>query len=186
MARQSNKAIEYEGRARGMSWADLRSLWEEIKGGNTPDWEVGKALEYLVVRAFELSGLRVEYPYDVPPGGKPLEQIDGLVYLNSQAFLLECKDRDANDVLAIAKLQHQLLRRPVTTFGCVFVSGRFTEQALISADYAIPHRIMLWSGASIEAALKRQDFAAALWEKYHQLCMYGLTDHSPNYRDLEA
>ena len=45
---------------------------------------------------------------------------------------------------------------------------------------------MLWSGRDIEEGLKNQDFKEPLSEKYHNLCKYGLTDHSPNYEELEV
>ena len=53
-------------------------------------------------------------------------------------------------------------------------------------DFSVPHRILLWSGVDIESCLKKQDFASTLLEKYRHLCKYGLTDHSPNYKDLEV
>ena len=87
---------------------------------------------------------------------------------------------------AIAKLRNQLLRRPETTFGCVFVSGEFTEPALIIADFAVPHRILLWQRLDIEACLTKQEFAEALLGKYRHLCRYGFTDYSPYYRELKV
>jgi hypothetical protein len=122
----------------------------------------------------------------VPPGGKAIEQIDGLVYMNCYTFLIECKDRDTVDIEAIAKLRNQLLRRPDTTSGCIFAAEKFSASALILTDFSVPHRILLWSGVDIESCLKKQDFALTLLEKYRHLCKYGLTDHSPNYKDLEV
>lgn len=182
MARPSEQSIRDKTRARGLSWDGLASLWSRIKTGTTDDWHEGKALEHLVIRAFELSGLRVEYPYDVPPGGKPLEQIDGLVFLRDIPFLLECKDEEKIDVEPIAKLYSKLLRRPPVTMGCVFIKGEFTSPALTLADHMIPHRMILWSGDDIDTALTRRDFQAALWEKYYDLCRYGLMDHSSHFR----
>jgi hypothetical protein len=184
VARPSERDLEYIRRAQKMSWKDLNALWEQIKAGQTPEWHEGKALEHLVIRAFRLNKLEAEYPYDVPPGGTAIEQIDGLVHMNCYTFLIECKDKEAVDIEAFAKLRNQLLRRPDTTFGCVFTADRFTAPALILADYSVPHRILLWSGVDIEGCLKRKDFASTLLEKYRHLCKYGLTDHSPNYKDL--
>jgi Restriction endonuclease len=186
VAKPSEKDLEYIKRTEAMSWKDLNTLWERIKADETPDWEGGKAFEHLVVRAFKLNGLEAEYPYDVPPGGKPIEQIDGLVHLQSHTFLIECKDRDSVDIEAIAKLRNQLLRRPETTLGCVFTTGEFTEPALIITDFSVPHRILLWSGFEIEDCLKKENFGAVLLEKYRFLCKYGLTDHSPNYKGREV
>jgi hypothetical protein len=186
VARPSAKDLEYIKRAEGMSWDDLNKFWELIKADNTPDWEGGKAFEHLVIRAFRLDGLDAEYPYDVPPGGRPIEQIDGLVHLQCYTFLIECKDKESVDIEAIAKLRNQLLRRPETTCGCVFTTGGFTEPALIVTDYSVPHRILLWSELNIEGCLKKKNFKAVLLEKYRHLCKFGLTDHSPSYRELEA
>jgi hypothetical protein len=169
-----------------MQWPEIDTLWAQIQKDDTPDWAGGKALEYLVVRSFALSKLEVEYPYDVPPGGKPLEQIDGLVYLNCHTFLIECKDKETIDIEAIAKLRNQLLRRPETTLGCVFVFGKFSAPALIITDFSVPHRILLWSDVDIDASIKNRDFAGALLEKYRHLCRHGLTDHSPYYREFEV
>jgi hypothetical protein len=43
----------------------LTKLWSEILDRETPHWESGKALEYFVLRAFELEGATVRYPYEV-------------------------------------------------------------------------------------------------------------------------
>lgn len=185
MARPSETDLEYIRRIEKLSWKDLLALWQGIKSGQTPGWQEGKALEHLVIRAFRLSKLEADYPYDVPPGGKAIEQIDGLVYLEALIFLIECKDRKTVEIEAIAKLRNQLLRRPDTTFGCVFTPDRFTTPALILTDFSVPHRILLWSGIEIEDCLRRRDFAATLLEKYRHLCKYGLTDHSLSYKDLE-
>lgn len=185
MARPSDKGLEYIRRAEAMQWPEIDVLWSQIQIDETADWTGGKALEYLVVRAFALSQLEVEYPYDVPPGGRPLEQIDGLVYLHCHTFLIECKDKETIDIEAIAKLRNQLLRRPETTLGCVFVSGKFSAPALTVTDFSVPHRILLWSGVDIDACIQKRDFAEALKEKYRHLCRHGLTDHSPHYQELK-
>lgn len=185
MAKPSERDRDYRARASKMRWPELSALWIEIKAGLTPGWTDGKAFEHLVVRAFELNKLTVEYPYHVPPGGNPIEEIDGVVYLGDIGFLLECKDRRSTDVEAVAKLGLQLLRRPPATMGCVFATGQFTRPALTLADFAIPHRILLWSESDVDIALGRRDFKAMLQEKHRQLVMYGMTDHSPNYKGFE-
>jgi hypothetical protein len=185
MVRPSEQALAYRKRIAELSWDDLSELWNDLQGGRLAGWDAGKALEYLVVRGFALSGLRVEYPYEVPLVGHPLEQIDGMVYLGDVPFLIECKDRQAVDIQAIAKMRNQLMRRPPATMGCVFVSGTFTRPAVTLCDFAAPHRITLWSGVDIADALQARDFAQALRRKYDELCMFGLTDHSPYWREQE-
>lgn len=186
MARPSEKDLDYAKRADRMNWKDLQKLWAEIKAGSTPSWDGGKAFEHLVVRAFKLSKLEAEYPYDVPPAGQVMEQIDGLVLLEGHTFLIECKDKDAVDIEAIAKLRNQLLRRPESTLGCVFTAGNFTYPALVLTDFSVPHRILLWSEIDIAPALAKKDFRPTLLRKYRDLCKYGLTDHSPNFRGSEV
>jgi hypothetical protein len=186
VARPGEKDREYIRLIEGMGWAELRALWDGIKRGTTPGWDEGKALEHLVVRGFKLGGLDAEYPYHVPPGGQILEQIDGVVFVEGHCFLLECKDESATDIEAISKLRIQLLRRPESTLGCVFTRQRFTRPALILTDLSIPHRILLWSDSHIEDALRKESFATILREKYRYLCMYGLEDHSPFYKELEV
>ena len=186
MARLSDQALRDRERASRLTWDDLEALWADIQRGAAADWDLGKAFEHLIVRAFSLSGLRVEYPYDVPLAGRPLERIDGMVYLGEVPFLIECKDRDSVDIEAIAKLRNQLLRRPPSTMGCVFVAGTFTRPAIILSDFAAPHRITLWSQHDITEAIRARNFAETLGRKYHDLCMFGLTDHSPYYREFEA
>jgi hypothetical protein len=67
----------------------------------------------------------------------------------------------------------------------VFTTGDFTAPALIIVDFSIPHRILLWSRRDIESCLKSNDFKSTLLAKYRHLCKYGLTDHSPTYKELE-
>lgn len=182
MVHPSSQATSYSARADRLSWDELQALWSDIRQGRVVGWDAGKALEHLVVRGFALSGLRVEYPYEVPLASRTLEQVDGMVYLGDVPFLIECTDRRAVDMLVIAKLRNQLMRRPPATMGCVFTSGEFTEPAALLCDFATPHRITLWSGDDITAALEARDFATPLRRKYENLCMYGFTDQSPHWR----
>lgn len=185
MAKNSKKAQSYIDLAQGMDWPELKELWTAIKAGSTAGWDDGKALEHLVIRAFELNKLDAEYPYDVPPGGNPVEQIDGIVYWENLAFLIECKDKESNDVSVVAKMRHQLERRPSTTFGCIFVAGSFTPPALLLTDMTPPQRVLLWQAEDIENALEHENFATVLLKKYRHLCRFGMTDYSPFYRSLE-
>jgi hypothetical protein len=58
-------AAEYENKIQLMHWAELRSLWDNIEQRDTVGWEPGKAFEYLVLRAFQLDGADVKFPYRV-------------------------------------------------------------------------------------------------------------------------
>ncbi|HEY9802108.1 MAG TPA: hypothetical protein V6D25_17230 [Leptolyngbyaceae cyanobacterium] len=84
---------EYQARITSYDWDDLSILWSEIKTKNTSNfWDEGKALEYLVLRAFQLDGAEVAWPYTVKVQDRIVEQIDGVVYVDSLACLIECKD----------------------------------------------------------------------------------------------
>ena len=50
---------EYKARITSYNWDDLIKLWSEIESGNTQNWDAGKALEYLVLRAFQLNNAEV-------------------------------------------------------------------------------------------------------------------------------
>jgi hypothetical protein len=105
---------EYVADIRKLGWSGLQKLWRAIGARDTPDWQLGKAFEYLVLRAFELDGGDVRWPYSVGLAGiEEVEQIDGSVQIGSFYCLLECKDEVGNiSIGPIAKLRNQLLRRP--------------------------------------------------------------------------
>ena len=71
---------DYIARIRSMDWSGLQSLWEEVKAGGTPGWPPGKALEYLILRAFELDDAEITWPFEVKIALQTVEQIDGIVY----------------------------------------------------------------------------------------------------------
>jgi hypothetical protein len=90
-----------------MEWGELRSLWDSIERRNTPNWDVGKAFEYLVIRAFELDGAEVRYPYNVRLFEEEIEQIDGAIHISGLSCLVESKDfADKKvDIAPVAKLR---------------------------------------------------------------------------------
>lgn len=169
-----------------MQWYDLHALRRAIQVGDLPDWEPGKALEHLVVRAFRLSGLEAQYPYDVPATGRLFEQIDGIAYWGGVAFLIECKDTKRVNAAIFAKIRGQLERRPATAFGMVFTTGAITAPALLSIALATPIRTLIWESGDIEAAIEAKDFGTALKKKYFKLCRYGLVDGSPVLDSLKS
>lgn len=57
---------EYREKIQALDLSDLQDLWKRIEARDTkPDWEPGKAFEYLILRAFELEGAAVTYPFSV-------------------------------------------------------------------------------------------------------------------------
>ena len=67
---------------RELDWSGLRLLWSSIKAGNATGWSPGRAFELLVLRAFELDGAEVRWPYLVYHAGELIEQLDGAVYVD--------------------------------------------------------------------------------------------------------
>jgi hypothetical protein len=54
------QGAEYEKKIAVYNWDNILDLWKGIESGNTPGWESGKALEYLILRAFQLEGAEVQ------------------------------------------------------------------------------------------------------------------------------
>lgn len=147
-------------------------------------WQAGKALEYLIIRAFEIelaaqSGtsngmVRVHYPYTVHIAGQPVEQIDGLVFVDHLACLIEAKDQaDKIDVVPIAKMRSQILRRPAQTIGLIFCRSVFSDSAITLAQYSPPQTILLWEGQELLRALETQSMIRGLHIKYNNYVQQG-------------
>jgi len=170
---------ELETKISTYKWRNLVHLWKEIKLETSQSWEAGKALEYLVLRAFQLEGAEIQWPYQVKVvSGEILEQIDGVVYSDNLSCLIECKDTiEPVSIEPIAKLRNQLLRRPAATIGVVFSCGGFTAPAITLAQFLAPQTILLWEGNEIEYALEKRVFRKGLAEKYRFCVEKGF----PNY-----
>jgi hypothetical protein len=172
-------AAEYEQRITSYGWDDLLNLWSQIQSGDNPDWEPGKALEYLVLRAFQLEGSEVIYPYSVVIEEEELAQIDGAIYSDGLSCLIECKDlAERANIEPLAKMRNQLLRRPASTIGVVFSRNGFTYAAIALARYIAPQTILLWTGDEIEYALGLRQMRPSLLAKYRFCVQQGI----PNYR----
>ncbi len=170
---------EYATQAQALGWADLRELWNQIKLRHTPNWAPGKAFEYLILRAFQLDGGHVHWPYSVTlyRQAEIIEEIDGSVKVGGLYSLIESKDEDGDIAIApIAKLRNQLLRRPAGTIGMVFSSQRFTEAALLLSQFALPQAILLWTGTQVEFALNNERICDLVENKYRACVDYGIVD----------
>ena len=170
---------EYRARIREYDGDGLLDLWRSVEAGDTPDWEPGKAFEYLVLRAFQIEKAEVRWPYSVRQGGEQIEQIDGVVYAEGLACVLESKDyAKAVNVEPIAKLRNQLLRRPVSTIGIVFSRNGFTSPAKTLAQFISPQTILLWEGREVEYALCNRCFRKALRRKHRFAVEEGIPDYN--------
>lgn len=167
---------EYAIRAREMDWSALRRLWLAVKAGHTPGWPPGKAFEYLVLRAFELDGAEVVWPYLVDMGGEPIEEIDGAVYTGRYSCLVESKDTGAPaNVTALAKLKTQLTRRPADVIGLFFSRSGFTEGAYALAGFFAPQTVLLWTGSDVDYVMESEAIFASLQMKYRLSVEHGMS-----------
>jgi hypothetical protein len=180
-------AAEYENRIGVLQWDGLRALWENIEQRNTPQWDAGKAFEYLILRAFQLDGAQVRWPYRVQLFGEEVEQIDGAIYCAGISCLVESKDfadKTNVDVAPIAKLRNQLLRRPAGTVGLVFSRTGFTDPARHLSYFSLPQTILLWNGEEIKYALDNEIICELLTLKYRVCVEDGLPDYDVRERDI--
>jgi hypothetical protein len=173
-------------RIRKLRQPGLKRLWKRIQQGKTPGWDSGKAFEHLILRAFELEGAKVRYPFSVivgqkasedEPDSRTDEQIDGVIYIDGLHCLVEFKDWSKPvNIDPIAKLRNQLLRRPSIVIGCLFSRSGFTDSAKTLAQYLAPQTILLWNGDDIEYALERQAFRRALIAKLRYTIEHAVSD----------
>jgi len=161
------KDDEAEAKIQALDWEGLRNLWGKIQARDTPDWEPGMAFEYLVLRAFELDGAIIRWPYRVDLQGEFVEQIDGLVMAAGLHTMVESKDqRDPLAIAPIAKLRSQLMRRPSATIGMVFSTSDYTNPARVLASYLAGQTILLWYAREITLALGGEEIVSLLRAKY--------------------
>jgi Restriction endonuclease len=174
-------AAEYENKIKLLDWHGLRSLWDsiEIRDTSTAGWDAGKAFEYLVLRAFELDGAKVKFPYTVRLFDEEIEQIDGAIHCAGLSCLVESKDQqDKVDIAPIAKLRNQLLRRPSSTVGLIFSRSGFTSPAISLSCFLSPQTILLWDGKEIKYALQHEKICELLILKYRGCVEDGLPDYN--------
>ncbi|MFL5354553.1 hypothetical protein [Archangium sp.] len=153
---EEGRSGEYQRRVLALGHEGLLELWTGLREGRSPpDWPAGILLEYLVLRAFQLEGAEVIWPYRVQQDGLLLEQIDGALYFDGVSCLVEFKDVTRPvDTVAIVKLKAQLLRRPRATIGALFNTGEFSQVATSLMRMMPPPDVLLWTGDEIDLALR--------------------------------
>lgn len=147
----------------------LIRLWDSILEKNTPNWPSGKAFEFLILRAFEIEGALIKWPYSVQLFDEVVEQIDGVIHLVdiNLSILAEFKDYSKNlNIEPVAKLRNQLLRRPSGAIGAVFSTQGFTSPALTLTQFLAPQTILLWEKDHIEHCLRNKLFIKGMLSKY--------------------
>ena len=169
----------YETLIGSMDYEGLRKLWHQIVSRRTRfPWNPAKAFEYLVIRAFQLDGATVQYPYEVKRNDITVEQNDGVVYAGGLACLVESKDHSRPiNFDPIAKLCTKIMRRPAGTVGLLFSRCGFTVPAVELTRSLGPHTILLWYGDEVGEALNREVFVHALKAKFRRYVEYSLPDY---------
>ncbi len=173
---------EYVNKVKNLSKDELVDLWNNIKSKNTPDWDNGKAFEFLILRLFELEGAIIRYPYSVDILGESnAEQIDGVIHFEelNLSVIVEFKDYSKNvNIEPIAKLRNQLLRRPSNAIGSIFSTTGFTMPALILTQFIAPQTILLWEKDHIEHCIcNKLTFKEGLLKKYR----HAIEEGNSNY-----
>ncbi|TAZ94595.1 hypothetical protein ELH67_08540 [Rhizobium ruizarguesonis] len=156
---------------------DAASFWRQIRSGKIEGWEDGKALEYLILRAFQLEQADIVWPFTVYFAGGQLEQIDGIVHFDHYTLMVECKDTvEKVNVEPVAKLRHQLSRRPPGILGSVFSTSGFSDAAVLLTTWTSQNNILLWNGADIKNALLKGRMIDSFRDKYAYLLRTGVPD----------
>ncbi len=174
---EGRQAEVYARRIQLLGHAGLLEMWGRLQEGPLGDWPEGFALEFLVLRAFQLEGAEVTWPFQVWQDDVLLEQLDGALYFDGLSCLVETKDRARPlDYMTIARLKAQLLRRPRWAFGAVFSDSGFSRSALSMAQMLPPPDVLLWRGTEIERALRARRFREFMKQKLRYAVEHGFSD----------
>lgn len=143
---------------------ELLSQWKSYLDGSlkVSIWEPGKLFEYTVLRAFQLEGSIVRWPYSVRLNDETIEQIDGSVSFKGYHILLECKDHSNRiNIEPIAKMRNQLLQRPAIVIGCIFSRSGYTEPAIALSRFCAPQTILLWENDELMYCIEHKKLIEA-------------------------
>jgi hypothetical protein len=179
---------ELEAKVKLLDWNGLRALWAAIQIETPSGWEGGEALEYLVIRAFEIDAsepVMVRYPYEVSLFGEKVEEIDGAIHLSGLSCLVESKDWGKNVTIGpIVKMRNQLMRRPAGTIGLMFSKKTFTKPAIYLAHFTMPQAVQLWSGFDLQVAMDEGRICEFLRLKHRICCEDGIPDFDLRERSI--
>lgn len=160
---------EYEREVSRLDWAGILKEWRAKQEGhiNAIKWAPGKALEYLVLRAFDLERNRrsdvqdVKYPFHKNTEGKQEQQIDGYIRTLRCCFLEECKDKKYKTKESdLSQLYTRVSCRPDTVVGLFFSMGGYTPSAIKSNENQC--HIILWDREDIEYCFDNMCFVDCL------------------------
>lgn len=160
----------------------LLKLWKQKKQGaiDSLEWADGRLFEYIILRAFEIEGADVTYPYKVYFHEELVEQIDGAIRIDDHYILVESKDytKDKINIDPLAKLRNQLLRRHASVMGMFFSASGYTEPIEDLVKFMSPQMILLWNIDDIDYCMEHKKFVECFYEKYK----YAVEQCEYNYR----
>jgi hypothetical protein len=100
-----------------------------------------------------------------------------VIYFDGATCLVEAKNVTGPvDAVAILKLKSQLLRRPRTTLGALFITGEFSEAASTLVEMLPPPDVLLWRGEEIDLALRGQRLLDGMRRKLRHAVETGFAD----------
>jgi hypothetical protein len=179
-----------DGRRRPMAWTrervrgisapdDLLRLYDDLESGAAGEPSTrGLLFEDLVIKAFELESAQVRWSFDVTQQGDVVEQMDGAVYVDHLAAIVEAKHWSTPvNVAPIARLRSQLLNRPAQVIGVVFSRQGFTEPAKALTRMMFPQTVLLWEGSELREAVQKGQVCEGLRVKYR----YAVEESVPDY-----
>nr|AYM52398.1 hypothetical protein [Cystobacter sp.] len=171
---------KYAGWVRSMGWSGLSELWRRIEDGRElGSWPPGRAFEYLILRAFQLEGAQVIWPYR-----GEWEQVDGAVYVDGLSCLIECKHwREPVDFGPIAKLKVRVDRRPPPAIGLFFSASDFTLPARQEFQAQPLRNVLLWVKQDVNLSLRR-GMRAALRLKWRKAVEEAVMDYELEAEDF--
>lgn len=143
----------------------LLDQWRKHLAGKMDEsiWKEGKLFEYTVLRAFQIEGAMVRWPYSVIIGDDVVEQIDGAVSFPPYNILVECKDWSKGlSIEPFAKMRNQLMQRPAGVIGCIFSRSGYTDPAIALSRFCAPQTILLWQNDELECCIEKRKMKEGL------------------------
>jgi hypothetical protein len=146
------------------NWSDFRKTWRDLRPNydepprpprfrdvELDQQKAGWLFERLVPDAFRLDGVSGHYPYEA----SKREQVDGLIVIGRQGFLVESKYQEKRlGIDPIYRLHVLVEHRPAGALGLLFSGSGFTQGARESAQFLKPIRILLFEPLDLEWAFQ--------------------------------
>jgi hypothetical protein len=170
---------------RARTQKDLKGIWRKLVGEpptfrkkNLSPAESGYVFERWIIECLRLSKAEFEPPFEIPINPvndeRAKHQLDGLLIVHGQAFLIESKFQHV-DFGPIARLHVLTEAAPVGTMGLLFAAKGYTPPALNAIEILRPIRVLLFDRLDIETILaaKNLNFAQAVRSKWKAAIMFG-------------